>query len=320
MSTHHARRTAPRRPGWRSVLILPTLVLGLLSGGPVMAATPTSFGPDALAGARAGAIDPRIVGGTPVPDGKYPFQAALLAQPFGDDDWQRQYCGGTLISAQQVLTAAHCVEFVGSEEDDFLLLKELRVVVGRTVLTSTQGQKRRAVHIDIHPRWDPETYRFDVAVITLRRPIEGIEPIQLVTPGTDALERAGTRVIATGWGNTEAQPVGPGPGGTHYPKRLREVSVPLVSPTECANAYTIDGTSYFHKATMLCAGKTGKDTCQGDSGGPLFVEAVKGGHIQLGVTSFGAGCAETGFPGVYARLSNRSIGNFILVVTGGVPV
>lgn len=314
----HARHT--RRLRWRSVLAVPALLLGLLSGSPAMAATPASVGPEGLSAARAGMHDPRVVGGQPVPTGKYEFQAALLAQPFGTDDWQRQFCGGSLISPWHVLTAAHCVDFIGEGDEHLMRLRDLRVVVGRTVLTSDQGQKRRAAFISIHPRWDPFTVRFDVAVITLMRPIVRIEPVQLVSPGTDALERPGSRVIATGWGNTIAQPVGPGPGGVEYPKRLREVTVPLVSHAECAYAYTVEGISFVHKASMLCAGKTGKDTCQGDSGGPLFVASESGGYIQLGLTSWGFGCAATGYPGVYARLGNRNIGNFVLMVTGGVPV
>jgi secreted trypsin-like serine protease len=71
---------------------------------------------------------------------------------------------------------------------------------------------------------------------------------------------------------------------------------------------------------MLCAGRTNLDTCQGDSGGPLFFKAVGPGYIQVGITSWGIGCGATGFPGVYTRLSNRGVGNFILSATGGVPV
>src|SRR5215216_4863626 len=112
----------------------------------------------------------------------------------------------------EVLTAAHCVDFVGVPGG--IPLSDLRVVVGRTVLTSTQGQKRRAAAIDIHPSWDPVNFSFDAAVVHLASPINGIRPIMLVTPGVDALERPGTLATVTGWGNTIQQPAGPGGGGS----------------------------------------------------------------------------------------------------------
>jgi secreted trypsin-like serine protease len=143
--------------GRRSILTIVVASLALmlaLAGGPAaLAATrrlPIKAGPYGASRAP-GAITPKIVGGTAVPNGKYKFQAALLAQSFGTDDFQRQYCGGSLISPFDVLTAAHCVDFVGVPGG--IPLSDLRVVVGRTVLTSTQGQKRRAAAIDIHPRW-----------------------------------------------------------------------------------------------------------------------------------------------------------------------
>jgi secreted trypsin-like serine protease len=197
-------------------------------------------------------------------------------------------------------------------------LSDLRVVVGRTVLTSTQGQKRRVAAIDIHPRWDPATFSFDAAVIHLASPINGVRPIMLVTPGVDALERPGTLATVTGWGNTIQQPAGPGGGGVNYPDRMREAQVPITSRAECRTAYA--AADLVITATMLCAGRTNLDTCQGDSGGPLFFKATGGGFIQAGITSWGIGCGATGFPGVYTRLSNRGVGNFILSVTGGVPV
>ncbi|MFL6272663.1 MAG: serine protease [Actinomycetes bacterium] len=263
-----------------------------------------------------GAITPKIVGGTPVPNGKYPFQAALLAQSFGTNDFQRQYCGASLITPFEVLTAAHCVDFVGVPGG--IPLSDLRVVVGRTVLTSTQGQKRRAAAISIHPRWNPATFGFDVAVVHLASPVNGIRPVALVSPGVDALERPGTLATVTGWGNTIQQPAGPGGGGVNYPDRMREAKVPITSRAECATAYASADLSIT--ATMLCAGRTNLDTCQGDSGGPLFFKAVGPGYIQVGITSWGIGCGATGFPGVYTRLSNRGVGNFILSATGGVPV
>ena len=101
-----------------------------------------------------------------------------------------------------MLTAAHCVDFIGNGPNQ-VPRADLRVVVGRTVLTSTQGQKRRVAAIDIHPRWNPDTFSYDVAVVTLASPINGIRPISLVTLGTDALERPGTLLTVTGWGNTD---------------------------------------------------------------------------------------------------------------------
>jgi hypothetical protein len=168
------------------------------------------------------------------------------------------------------------------------------VVVGRTVLTSTQGQKRRVAAISIHPRWDPVTFSFDAAVVHLASPINGIRPIMLVTPGVDALKRPGTLATVTGWGNTIQQPAGPGGGGVNYPDRMREAQVPITSRAECQTVYTNAGAPI--DATMLCAGRTNLDTCQGDSGGPLFFKATGGGFIQAGITSWGIGCGATGFP------------------------
>jgi secreted trypsin-like serine protease len=100
---------------------------------------------------------------------------------------------------------------------------------------------------------------------------------------------------------------------------MEEAKIPIVSRPECRTAYAAAGLVIDN--TMLCAGRTNLDTCQGDSGGPLFFKAVgAAGYIQAGITSWGIGCGATGFPGVYTRLSNVNVGNFILRVTDGVPV
>jgi secreted trypsin-like serine protease len=308
-----------RRVSLTVIVAVLALMMALAGGPAALAATkrlPIKSGPHGVSRA-SGEITPKIVGGRPVPNGKYKFQAALLAQSFGSNDFERQYCGGSLITPLEVLTAAHCVDFVGSEPGQ-LPLSDLRVVVGRTVLTSTQGQKRRVAGISVHPQWDPVTFSFDAAVLHLASPINGIAPIMLVTPGVDALERPGTLATVTGWGNTIQQPAGPGGGGVSYPNRMQEAQVPITSRAECRTAYAAAGANI--DATMLCAGRTNLDTCQGDSGGPLFFKAAGPGYLQAGITSWGIGCGATGFPGVYTRLSNRGVGNFILSVTGGVPV
>jgi secreted trypsin-like serine protease len=308
-----------RRVVFTVIVAILALTMALAGGPAALAATkrlPIKSGPNGVS-RDSGGVSTRIVGGTAVPNGKYPFQAALLAQSFGTNDYQRLFCGGSLITPFEVLTAAHCVEFFGDEPGQ-LPLSDLRVVVGRTVLTSTQGQKRRVAATSIHPRWNPATFSFDAAVVHLASPITGIRPVALVSPGVDAPERPGTLATVTGWGNTIQQPAGPGGGGVNFPDRMREAQVPITSRAECQTAYTNAGAPI--DATMLCAGRTNLDTCQGDSGGPLFFKAAGPGYIQAGITSWGIGCGATGFPGVYTRLSNRGVGNFILSVTGGVPV
>ena len=276
---------------------------------------------------QEGWVEPRVVGGTAVPDGKYPFMVSLQYDREGTAPRRDHFCGGTLISPFHVLTAAHCAEMVqegpAQDPEQFVVpLEDFRVVVGGTTLNGDDGRVRTISdmsQIFIHPRWDPPRGAFahDVAVLELDRPVRGIAPIRLATTGTDALERPGRLATVTGWGNTIAQPVGPGPslGLFDGPNRMREARVPIVSDDECEAVYGDD----LSPRLAVCAGRTNLDTCQGDSGGPLFV-AVGSGFRQIGITSFGFGCGEIGFPGVYTQVSALPIGNFIQRVTGGVPV
>jgi secreted trypsin-like serine protease len=295
----------------RTVLLLASLALAILlaSGAALAAAEPE--------GKR-----PRVVGGQPAQDGEYRFMASLQYDRGKTTPRQDHFCGGTLISPYHVLTAAHCAAVVGAGPNQFVPLEDLRVAVGGVTLNGDEGRARRfsrPSQVRIHPLYDEKSANFahDVAVLRLERPVTGVRPIRLATTGTDALERPGRLATVTGWGNTIAQPVGPGPGLWLFdgPNRMREARVPIVADDECAAVYGAD----YSPRLAVCAGKTRLDTCQGDSGGPMF-GAVLGGFRQIGITSFGAGCGATGFPGVYTQVSARSIGNFVQRVTGGVPV
>ena len=245
----------------------------------------------------------KIVGGTKVPNGKYEFVAALLDTNFGGTTYDQQFCGGSLIDSDSVLTAAHCVEGMSASS--------LRVTVGRTVLNSTQGKKRSVSEIFIHPNWNSSTHAYDAAVLKLGKSVSGITRIKLATASQDFLETPGREATVAGWGNTIAQPAdGPSPGSS-FPNRMREAQVPIVSDTSAEQTYdAVFGPSGYIPPIQVAAGMEGKDTCQGDSGGPMF---AKPGRVyrQIGITSFGIGCGADGFPGVYAEVNNSSIRGFI---------
>lgn len=130
--------------------------------------------------------------------------------------------------------------------------------------------------------------------------MNGVEIIRLAGPGDDVFEADGTLLMVIGWGNTSTT------GQASFPNELREVVVPVVDGAECDTAYH----GFVTVETQFCAGEKGIDSCGGDSGGPLF--ATSGGAtIQIGIVSYGIGCAKQRFPGVYSEVNSEAIRSFI---------
>ncbi|MEU6735757.1 S1 family peptidase [Streptomyces physcomitrii] len=239
-----------------------------------------------------------IIGGTEVADDTYPFMAALASKGKGSLK-DRQFCGGSLLDSTTILTAAHCVE--GEKP------KNIQVAVGRTVLSDTkQGQLRNVLPstgagdpggILVHPRY-PKNPAYDLALVVLAKPVKGVSPVKLPTPGTDSLIRPGAKATVTGWGNTDVD-------REQFPDRLRQVKVPFLSHDECKLSY-----DEYDTKVNVCAGVEGKDSCQGDSGGPLF-RSVPGRDVryQVGIVSYGEGCGGQGAPGVYTSTSSEKLWN-----------
>jgi secreted trypsin-like serine protease len=273
-------------------------------------------------------VSPKIVGGTEVTNGKYPFMAFI--ELYRKGKWFRD-CGGTLIDRDSVLTAAHCLEKATAA----------RVIVGRTVRSSFQGRIRWASAGFIHPRFNEKNLKYDAGVLTLRHAIMGIHPIKLATSKQNNLERPGRKATVAGWGNTIASSPWdpPLPGGPEIPDRMHEAQVPIVSDSSAEQIYDprpetrhTRGVNYS-PLLHIAAGESGKDTCHGDSGGPLFLalgpdgsgdngddgkngDGDKGGstgkYTQIGITSFGPGCAYKYFPTAYTEVNNPRIRNWIL--------
>ena len=240
---------------------------------------------------------PMIVGGTAVPNGKYPFMAALLDQRRPGDAFDQLFCGGTLIDKDSVLTAAHCL--VNPKPD------KLQVVVGRTALNQHRGQLRSASHRFIHPRYKGNGYGYDAAILKLSLPVKGIKPIKLATAKQNKLEKPGHILTTAGWGVVKQRP-GPFDIRTF---RMHEVSVPVVSDSRAKRAYQSQGLKYL-PSLQVAVGKKGNGPCFGDSGGPLF---DSGSRTQVGITSHGAGgCGQARYPAVYTEVNNPQIGKWIL--------
>jgi secreted trypsin-like serine protease len=272
-----------------------TLLLAGVLAAAAMASAAALHAPKA-AGAEYRA---QVVGGIGVPNGKYPFLAALLDVRNGNSAFRQQICGGTLIDKDSVLTAAHCVYGRSAAP--------LRVTIGRTVLGSSQGTKRGISRIFVHRRYHPDLDdTYDAAVLKLSSPVGGVGPIELATARQNWLVRPGRNATVAGWGVTTRQSPDYHEPDT-YADRMREVRVPIVSDTKARSVY---GGSYFPRL-MVVAGKAGRDACLGDSGGPIFAK-VSGEYVQIGVTSWAIGCGTSRYPGVYAEVNASSIRNFIV--------
>lgn len=230
----------------------------------------------------------RIIGGQTTTIDQYPHQVALM-----NASGTAQFCGGSIIDSQTILTASHCLTDNSASD----------ISIAYGVDRLSQGLTRIMVsEIIMHPDYDTRTQENDIAILKLETPIPLSETAKIIPIVTQEDEdngviNPGVDATITGWGNTST--------GQNFvaPDQLQVVTVPIVSNNQ-ANG----NNSYQGQITedMLCAGDMsvgGKDACQGDSGGPLIV--IKDGQqVLAGVVSWGYGCADPNYPGVYARVSH----------------
>jgi len=217
---------------------------------------------------------PRIVGGSIVQDAdEYPYFALLLNEDF---DW---FCGGTLIAANLILAAAHCVD------------KAVHARVGRNEIS--------VLNVFKHPLYNASNFwNYDFGLLLLSESIENSSPVQLASSSwwsTSPLNSENSDVPLTviGYGWTEENA---------YSDDLRWAQVSHVTHEKCLEVY--DPYDISITEAMMCTLGDESDACNGDSGGPLlYKDELENVVVQVGVVSWGVACAHEIYPAVYAKVS-----------------
>ena len=237
--------------------------------------------------------DNRIINGQPVSITEVPWQVALVfsSEP---NDLYAQFCGGSIVSAEWIVTAAHCVPGATAAA--------IEVLAGITTLGESGSIRVALQEIISHPQYNDVTLENDIALLRLASPLDldGADKTPIALPFTQqsaSWPASGDPATVSGWGNTSAT-------DSIYPDVLMAAVVDVLTDppeTQCGS-YT---TSDYLPSLMLCAAEMtlGKDSCQGDSGGPLAVD-VAGAWTLAGIVSWGFGCADPQYPGVYTRVTS----------------
>lgn len=276
------------------------------SGDAVGRDVSSDVSPDASSdGSRA---ETRVVGGKNVPISFAPWQVALV-DPRAPDAWQGQFCGGSIISTEWIVTAAHCLD----DGAQVTSTSHVRILAGDATLSSASGSVsplRTVRTIVIHPSYDGTMSEdHDIALIRLDSPLTfrrgSLEAIALPT----AKASGGTTARISGWGATwmfDESYNGLNVYGTPlYPTRLQGTTVTVQADGVCSSELSSRGVgASWNATTMLCAKTPNwtRDTCFGDSGGPLATSTRSGWELS-GVTSWGLGCAWAS-SGVYVNVAN----------------
>ncbi len=244
--------------------------------------------PEALQAFRELNITPprgRIVNGHEVAFDNNPWQIAMIRANVAEPR-RSQFCGGSIIADDWVLTAAHCVRNAIVRED----ATRVEVVAG-TTQWPIGGERIKVAAIHTHPEYNEQTMDHDFALLRLQTPVTVGKAVALADASTQVDD--GLQTCVTGWGATFEG----GPGSID----LLGAEVPVVSNETCNRPESYNGDI---TANMMCAGREAGsvDSCQGDSGGPLTA-SLGGTNTLVGVVSWGEGCARRLKYGVYARVS-----------------
>jgi len=300
----------------------------------------------------------RVVNGTVVDASTYAARwssIVALVRRSEDDVRTGQFCGGTLVAPRLVVTAAHCV----SDPSKLLALQDfdrdkiynnaraakpgtMQVVAGRRVLGVVSGQRINVSQVLIHPRYDPETSDYDVAVLRLASAPAaslGVRPVRPVAEGEDGIWGAGAGLAATptdgpwvaGWGY-RSDPLDDFEGFSsnantpyHRPTRpvkrsgkagrssiansLESALLTIRSDAACDTGGVGEGTGYgriFNPATMLCAGTLDTSDANDENALSNGVDSCYGDSGGPVLASTGAALRLVGIVSFGAACADRS--------------
>ncbi|XP_056142349.1 suppressor of tumorigenicity 14 protein homolog [Lampris incognitus] len=238
----------------------------------------------------------RIVGGENAELGEWPWQVSLHFMTNG------HVCGASILSDKWLLSAAHCFQTSNSLN---LVTSNWRTYSGMQDQYKQDDVQLRSVQTIItHPNYNQMTFDYDIALLELSQPLEftnTIHPICL--PAPSHVFPAGMSCWVTGWGTLRE--------GGRTARLLQKAEVKIINDTVC-NVVTEGQVT----SRMLCSGflSGGVDACQGDSGGPLACFEESGKWFQVGIVSWGEGCARRNKPGVYSRVTK--LRDWIREITG----
>uniref|UniRef100_A0A8D8VB12 Phenoloxidase-activating factor 2 n=2 Tax=Cacopsylla melanoneura TaxID=428564 RepID=A0A8D8VB12_9HEMI len=225
----------------------------------------------------------RIVGGQNAEQNEWPWVVAIFTAG-------KQFCGGSLIDTQHILTAAHCVAHMSSWD-----VAKLTVNLGDHNIkqkNEVNHVERKIKRLVRHKSFDMRTLYNDVAILTMDKPVKYTDTIRAICLPRGRAGYEGKIATVIGWGSLRES----GP----QPAVLQKVNIPVWTNSECKARYgpAAPGGIVDH---MICAGRATKDSCTGDSGGPLMVN--EGKWTQVGIVSWGIGCGKGEYPGVYSRVT-----------------
>jgi secreted trypsin-like serine protease len=234
-------------------------------------------------------ITGRVYGGEEATPHSHPYIVNIGPSQF------RRNCGGTLISPEWILTAAHCLPSGFARIGYHQMFEPTDLSVTRKILQTIPHPNFKMREVVGGPVGAIDKMEFDVALLRIA-PVELNEKIHIAClPEIDHVERPGTECVIAGWGGTD------NPLGANGQPPLLEAELDILADRECARFGEV-----FHNPSAMCAGRPneGISTCGGDSGGPLICKGNNNEPVLIGITSAGGGCGPEGvYPSVYAEVS-----------------